>query len=258
MSETRELGDETIASSRVAHQTAAFAVTGRPRIFILSEVRLYREGMLLILGRTDAVDIVGAGAPPEAFDDIAELIPDVVVLDASSDSALTLSRHLRKIMPRGKIVAFAASGGDQDVIAFAEAGISAFVDREGSPDDLVNAVQQAMRGEFFCSPRVTALLLGRVAALSAARADVIDADALTQREREIVKLIAQGLSNKEIAGRLRVGTATVKNHVHHILEKLQVRRRGEVGARVRQGMREEWLADVAMAQAPHAFDAKAR
>jgi two-component system, NarL family, nitrate/nitrite response regulator NarL len=245
MTDTRRPGDAGDDQSIVAHQAVASATMVRPRIFILSEVRLYREGVLMILGRTGAVDILGAGAPPEAFASIAEMAPDVVVLDASSHNGLSLSRHVREIAPRSKIVAFAISGADQHVIACAEAGISAFVTRDGSPEDLVGAVHQAMRGELVCSPRQTALLLGRVAALSAGRTQAIDVDVLTPREREIVVLVEQGLSNKEIARRLRVGTPTVKNHVHNILEKLRVRRRGEVGARMRQGTHDDWSAIIA-------------
>jgi len=205
----------------------------RPRIFILSNVRLYREGVALMLSRTGAVAIVGAGAPPDAVARIAELRPDVVVLDASSENGLSLARQVRDLASGSKIVAFALSGVDQDVIACAEAGISAFVTRDGSPEDLVDAVHQAMRGEFVCSPRLTGLLLGRVATLSAQHAPASAAGALTQREREVGLLVEQGLSNKEIARRLHVGTATIKNHVHNILEKLRVRRRGEVAALMR-------------------------
>jgi two-component system, NarL family, nitrate/nitrite response regulator NarL len=205
----------------------------RPGIFILSGVRLYREGLVLTLGSNEAVEVLGAAAPPDAFARIAELRPEVVVLDSSLDDGLRLSRHLRETVPDVKIVAFAVSGIDQDVIAYAEAGISAFVQREGSPEDLVRAVHQALRGELVCSPRLTALLFSRVAALSAARALTLDGVALTQREKEIVPLVEQGLSNKEIARKLCIGAATIKNHVHNILEKLQVRRRGEVAARMR-------------------------
>src|SRR5712671_3049332 len=152
---------------------------GRPRIFILSNVRLYREGLAVTLGRTNAVDILGAGAPPDAFARVAELLPDVVVLDSSLDDSLSLPRQMREIVPGIKIVAFAVSGVEQDVIACAEAGISAFVPREGSTEDLINAVRQAIRGELVCSPRVTALLFDRVAALSAGRIKSVDGHALT-------------------------------------------------------------------------------
>jgi two-component system nitrate/nitrite response regulator NarL len=245
MTDTRRPVDVGDDQSIVAHDAVASAPMGRPRIFILSEIRLYREGVLMILGRTGAIDILGAGAPPDAFPRIAEMAPDVVVLDASSNNGLSLSRHVCEIAPRSKIVAFAISGSDQDLIACAEAGISAFVTRDGSPEDLVGAVHQAMRGEFVCSPRQTAILFSRVAALSAGRTQAIDVDSLTPREREIVVLVERGLSNKEIARRLRVGTATVKNHVHNILEKLRVRRRGEVAARMRQETHDGWSAIIA-------------
>jgi DNA-binding NarL/FixJ family response regulator len=195
-------------------------------------VRLYREGVVLALSQTEA-EVVGAGGPPDAIVRIGELRPDVVILDASSENGLSLSREIHDLVPSSKVVAFALSDVDQDLIAYAEAGISAFVTREGSSDDLIDAVHQAMRGEFVCSPRQTAVLLGRLAALSALRSPADDAVALTQREREIVLLVEQGLSNKEIAHRLSVGPATVKNHVHNILEKLHVRRRGEVAGRMR-------------------------
>jgi DNA-binding NarL/FixJ family response regulator len=204
----------------------------RPRIFILSDVRLYREGIAVTLGQTNAVDVLGAGAPPDSFARVAQLLPDVVVLDSSLDDALSLPRRMREVVPGVKIVAFAVSGVDQDVIACAEAGISAFVPRDGTIEDLVSAVHQAMHGEFVCSPRITALLLNRVAALSAGHAKPLDGQVLTQREREIVLLVEHGLSNKEIARKLSVSTATVKNHVHNILEKLQLSRRAEVAARM--------------------------
>ncbi len=198
MSPTRQESDRACNRPAAIEGHSAEA-TGRPRIFILSNVRLYREGLAVTLGRTNAVDILGAGAPPDAFARVAELLPE------------------------------------QDVIACAEAGISAFVPREGSTEDLINAVRQAIRGELVCSPRVTALLFDRVAALSAGRIKSIDGHALTAREKEIVSLVERGLSNKEIARRLSVGTATVKNHVHNILEKLHIHRRGEVAGRMHPG-----------------------
>jgi len=85
-------------------------VAERPRIFILSDVRLYREGIAVTLGQTNSVDVLGAGAPPDAFARVAQLLPDVVVLDSSLDDALSLPRRMREVVPGVKIVAFAVSG----------------------------------------------------------------------------------------------------------------------------------------------------
>jgi DNA-binding NarL/FixJ family response regulator len=89
------------------------------------------------------------------------------------------------------------------------------------------------RGEFLCSPGTAATLLRRVAALAAERHTADNGARLTPREQQVVRLIDEGLSNKEIARRLSIEVRTVKNHVHSILEKLQVRRRGEAAARMR-------------------------
>jgi two-component system, NarL family, nitrate/nitrite response regulator NarL len=227
-------------SERTHEQQSAFCdastrspQVGSPHIFILSDVRLYREGVAMNLARNPTVEVVGMGPASGALASMVDLHPDVVLLDSSLVDSSALPRRMREALPQLKIVAFAVSDADHEVIACAEAGISAFVAREGSAEDLVAAVHQAMRGELVCSPRVTALLLNRLASLSAERATSIPIDTLTQREKEIIPLVERGLSNKEIARQLRVGAATVKNHIHNILEKLQVRRRGEVAARLR-------------------------
>src|SRR5262249_26135221 len=116
----------------------------------------------------------------------------------------------------------------------AEAGIHGYVTRDGSVNDVVVAIQSAVRGEVACSPRVAALLFQRVATLSEATHGVQARPMLTRRELEIAGLITEGLSNKEIARSLRISSATVKNHVHNVLEKLQIRRRGEAAARLRR------------------------
>jgi len=119
------------------------------------------------------------------------------------------------------------------VIACAEAGVSGYVTREASLDELTGVVESVARGESPCSPRISALLLRRVAETAGRRTETDAARRLTRREAEIVGLIDEGLSNKQIAGRLSIELATVKNHVHSILEKLQVERRAEAAARVR-------------------------
>ena len=208
---------------------------GRPRIFILSNVRLYREGVAISLSRNESVDVIGSSTASDAPARIAETRPEVVLLDSSLINQPAALRDIRQTLPQSKIVAFAVSEIDRELIACAEAGISAYVAREGSADDLVTAVHRAIRGELFCPPRVAALLFGHIATLTAERPPPILSNVLTKRENEITSLLERGLSNKEIASVLHVGTATVKNHVHNILEKLQVRRRGEVAALMRHG-----------------------
>jgi DNA-binding NarL/FixJ family response regulator len=226
-------GQTTQGPHSTIHAPLAAALrSDKPRIIIISNVRLYREGVGLSLARNDTTELLATGDSDQAYSLIGELRPDVILLDSLLIDASALPRRMREIAPQLKIVAFAVSQDDRDVVACAVAGISAYVSCDGSAEDLIVAVHQAMRGEFVCPPRITALLLGHLAAISAGRS--ASASVLTQREMEIVPLVEQGLSNKEIARQLRVGTATVKNHIHNILEKLQLRRRGEVGAHLRR------------------------
>lgn len=229
-----------MSTYRVYDETPPFACeseksnAGLLRVFILSDVRLYREGLGWSLSRRSDIEVVGASAPDACtLAEIARSAPAAVVLDVTMAGALNLSRELARLAPGAKVIAFAVSQIEHELIACAEAGVAGYVSRDGSIDDIVKAIRSALCGEFVCSPRLGGLLLQRVAALSPAIPGPHDEPMLTRREYEILELINQGQSNKEIARSLRIGSATVKNHVHNILAKLQVKRRGEAAARLR-------------------------
>ena len=154
------------------------------------------------------------------------MIPDVVLLDGGMDECLRLARTIRAHVPGLRIVGFGIAGGVQRLVDCAESGLAAFVDSNSNAGELVDAVIGALKGELSCSPEVSALMCERLASLSAGGSP--RPDALTRREKQVAVLIGQGLSNKEIASDLRIGPATVKNHVHSILEKLNVRRRSAI------------------------------
>jgi two-component system, NarL family, nitrate/nitrite response regulator NarL len=126
---------------------------------------------------------------------------------------------------------------DRDVLAWAEAGIAGYVTRDGSVDDLIRAVRCAARHEIHCAPEIAAALLERVHVLAARGAHDTPIGSLTTREHEIAELLEAGLSNKQIAAELQIELATVKNHVHSILAKLQVTRRIDAAAHMRRARR---------------------
>lgn len=200
----------------------------RPRLYVLSDIRLLREGIVLALAQNLSVLVVGSSDLAMSPDRIVELRPDVLLLDIATPGGLGVARSIRHTLPDIKIVAIAVSEVEQEVITCAEAGVSGFVSRNGSAQDLVTAVHCAVRGELVCSPRTAALVFNRMAILAAKPERSADSHTLTRREHEIVSLLNEGLSNKEIARTLRIQNATVKNHVHSILSKMHVRRRGEV------------------------------
>jgi len=202
------------------------------RVFIICGTRLYREGLAKLLARRSGIRVAGlAGSGDEAEARIRRVRPDVVLLDADLRQSLAVSRALLAVYPEAKIIPLTLPEADGEVIEFAEAGASGFVTRESSLDDLVAAIRAADRGELRCSPRVAAALMRRVSTLAThqPRTD----PRLTLREREIVELIYAGLANKEIASTLHIQLATVKSHVHNILEKLEVHRRAEIVALLR-------------------------
>jgi len=199
-----------------------------PRVYIASHVRLYREALAGSLVHHGGLCVAGQGTGAEALAELASLQPEVLLLDLTASDSLAVPRRAQMICPALRVVAFAVAEVDTDVLACAEAGICGYVAQDGSVADVVDTVLRAVAGELVCPPRIAALLFRRVASL-ASGGRVAEAP-LTAREEEIAALLAYGLSNKHIARRLRLSDATVKNHVHNILQKLKLERRSEVAA----------------------------
>lgn len=207
-------------------------------VFVVAGTRLYREGVARALGQFGRLCVLGmAGDVPTAIEAIGKLVsrPDVVLLDHALPEGAGAARQLRETFPGLRVVAVAVGEAEDDVIPWAEAGAIGFIPRDASLDDLVVGVVAVADGCGFCSPRVTAVLLRRMASMAESRCPASKLSGLTAREREVALLLAKGLSNKEIARSLKIQLATVKNHVHNVLEKLEVRRRGEAASVLRTG-----------------------
>jgi two-component system, NarL family, nitrate/nitrite response regulator NarL len=207
------------------------------RLLVVTGVRLYSDGLRLLLEAEPTIEVVGTAAnAPEALDCTIQLDPEVVLLDMELAAAARLLRVLVRESDTTKVIALGMEESDDGLVACVEAGAAGWVARDGSLDQLIARIHSVARGEMDCSPRLAGRLAQRVAKL-AVQVDSRGSDPhLTAREREIVFLIEEGLSNKQIAGQLCIELSTVKNHVHRILEKLNVHRRGEVAARARRGV----------------------
>ena len=208
------------------------------RIVLVVGVRLYREGLAAELRARAGLSVVGLAADfTSAVSTVASTRPDVVLLDAGIPRTAELVRTMRSAHQDVRIVAFAVDDSERGIDACAEAGVTSFVTRDVTVDELANAVVATARDELACSPKMAAILFRRVTALSsvgrAIQAERSVLASLTSREREIASLLAAGRSNKDIGRSLHIEVTTVKNHVHRILEKLQVSSRAEVGACVR-------------------------
>jgi two-component system, NarL family, nitrate/nitrite response regulator NarL len=203
------------------------------RVFVLAEIRLYRQGLARVLKRRQDIEVVGLAAGwDEASKALGRLQPDVVLLDMTSPESFDAVRRTRVTSPASRIVALGVRDREDEVLACAQAGVSGYVTRDDSLETLIAAIESVARGELLTTPRMAAVLFERFGAMSAATGSA-DAERLTPREREIAELVRDGFSNKAIAQRLQIEIPTVKNHVHNILEKLKVHRRGEAAALLR-------------------------
>jgi DNA-binding NarL/FixJ family response regulator len=160
--------------------------------------------------------------------------PQVVLVDAATSQALSIVRSINAEQAPPRIVALTVDETEAQVLECVEAGAAAYLTRDGGGEQLVETIEAAGRGELRCSPQVAGYLMRRVRTLSACQPRHQALAQLTARQRDVLSLLGDGLSNKEIARELHIEVATVKNHVHHILEKLQVQRRAEAMALLHQ------------------------
>lgn len=201
------------------------------RVFVASDVRVYREGISRLIATADSLELAGAAATAESLSRLRGGVrPDVVLVDAIERVELVLAREITSAAGEAPVVALVAPERE-DLLAWAGAGVSGFLSWEASPEQLVESLGRAARGENPCSQDVADALLRRVRENPGG--SFAFKGSLTEREAQVAELVAEGLSNKAIASRLSIELATVKNHVHSILEKLRVHSRGEAAAKLR-------------------------
>ena len=206
------------------NDTHAAGRSATVRIMVLVNVRIYREGIVAILSRCERFHLLDAPARLSA-PDVESLQPDILILDLAIQSWRELAAALRERTPALELIAIGVNESEDEIIEFAEAGVTAYVGRDASADHLIDVIESASREELICSPRIAGALVRRLGSMASQRdrTDMI----LTIREREVLTLIREDLGNKQIAERLQIAEATVKNHVHNLLEKLNVKRRAQ-------------------------------
>lgn len=197
------------------------------RVFIVVGIRLYREGLVDVLGRAQGLTVIGALAGgSEALTQVAATQPHVALLDVATPQSYALARDFHRSVPEMSVVALGLKA-EPELLTYAEAGIMGYVTEDASLDELIGVIRSAARGELICSPRLAGGLVRRLAALAAAHTHDSLKVRLTTREHQILALLEQNLTNKDIANHLGIEVATIKNHVHNLLHKLGVHRRHE-------------------------------
>jgi two-component system, NarL family, nitrate/nitrite response regulator NarL len=205
----------------------------------VSDVRLYCEALAVSLNSVAGLSFVGHCGVAEALDWLAETNVDVALIDTSAAEGLAIARPIRALFPQIRTLGMALSGDPERVLECAEAGFSGCVPFDAGIEQLATIIAGTARGELSCSPRVAGRLFERLSAMSVGEAprsapppsDPVRTP-LPQREVEIANLIRAGLTNKEIALELKISAATVKNHVHNLLEKLAAPRRAAISTQI--------------------------
>jgi DNA-binding NarL/FixJ family response regulator len=207
---------------------------GRPiRVVIVDDQPLIRQGFAMILAAHDDMEVVGEAADgAAAVTEITRAAPDVVLMDIRMPGVdgIEATRQAQIAAPHARILVVTTFGLDEYVTEALAAGASGFVLKDSTPEELLQAVRVVARGDALLSPAVTTRLIERmlpslVASDEKGRHRQSDLDQLTDREVEVLLLLARGGSNVEIGKELHISEATVKTHISHLLTKLGVRDR---------------------------------
>jgi DNA-binding NarL/FixJ family response regulator len=206
------------------------------RILIVDDQALFREGLSTLLSVQAGLEVVGeAGNGEEALRQADSLKPDVILMDLQMPvmDGAAATRRLKTQMPSAKVIILTTFDDDENVFEGLRAGAVGYLLKDTPSAKLVEAIRLAARGESFLEPSVAAKVVSEFARLSPRPADAL-AEPLSERELEVLRLVARGASNKEIAAGLVIAEGTVKNHLTNILAKLDVTDRTEAAVKARE------------------------
>ena len=219
-------------------------------VLVIEDNRLVRDGLIAVLDAQPDFKVVAAADEANAgLLQVREFKPHVVLVDAALGNHDThrLVASVRKESSESKVIVMDLLPAHEDVIAFIRDGASGFIVKDATVDDFVRTIRSVAEGANVVPPAMTGTLLSHIVdhAVTRGTESAVAAVRMTRRERGITDLIAEGLSNKEIAQRLNIATYTVKSHVHNILEKLALHSRLQIAAHAHQA------ATTANQPAPH-------
>ncbi len=201
----------------------------RLKVFLVDDHGMFRAGVRAELGAH--VDVVGEAATvAQAISMIGATEPDVVLLDVHmpDGGGRAVLESIRKSHPQVRFLALSVSDAAEDVIGLIRAGARGYVTKTISPDDLVGAIRRVADGDAVFSPRLAGFVLDAFAARPDSSLADPELDQLTNREREVLRLLARGYAYKEIAKELFISIKTVETHVSNVLRKLQMSNRYEL------------------------------
>lgn len=209
-------------------------------IVLIEDNRMLREGLATLIREQPGFKVLAASANIiAALQKVREAKPRVVLVDfgLQNHDSLRLTATIHREVPEVRVIVMGLLPLHEDIADFVRAGASGFVMKDATLDEFLRTIRIVAEGKKVLPDELTGSLFGQIAqrALEGGSSPVLEAVKLTQRERQVVELIGDGMSNKEIAARLHIAIHTVKSHVHNVLEKLALHTRLEVAAFTRAG-----------------------
>jgi DNA-binding NarL/FixJ family response regulator len=203
------------------------------RVVLVDDHPVYREGLARLLSQSGVDVVAQAGNGPDALAIVEEAAPDVVVMDLNMPgmSGVEVTRKLVEATPASRVLIVSVSAQEEDVTEAILAGASGYVLKDGPVEEVVAGIQAAAAGESLISPRIATMLLRRMRLDEPAELDAPAATPLSERELQVLRLVAEGKGNQEIGEALYIGQSTVRNHISSILMKLQVENRVQAAVR---------------------------
>jgi two-component system NarL family response regulator len=204
----------------------------RLRVLVCDDHALFRRGLQMVLEQEDDLELVGeASDGVEVVTKAQELMPDVILMDVRMPkrSGIEAASEIKEALPHVKILMLTISDEEADLYEAIKAGASGYLLKEIPIEEVADAIRSVWAGQSRISPSMASKLLTEFAAMSKASEDKpqMPAPRLTEREMEVLRLVAQGLNNRDIAKKLFISENTVKNHIRNILEKLHLHSRME-------------------------------
>ena len=202
------------------------------RVMICDDHALFRRGLIMVLEAEDDIAVVAEAEDGEdAVEKAVEFVPDVVLMDVRMPGVdgIEATRRIAEKVPTAKILMLTVSDEEEDLYEAIKAGATGYLLKEVSIEEVAPAARAVVAGQSLISPSMASKLLGEFSNLAkrAEERSSVPTPRLTDRELEVLRLVAQGKSNREIAGDLYISENTVKNHVRNILEKLHLHTRME-------------------------------
>ncbi|HEU0132639.1 MAG TPA: response regulator transcription factor [Mycobacteriales bacterium] len=211
----------------------ASAGTGEPiRVLVVDDHALFRRGLQMVLEQEEDIEVVGeAGDGAEAVERAADSMPDIVLMDVRMPKrgGIDACTAIKDAVPSAKIIMLTISDEEADLYDAIKAGASGYLLKEISIEEVAAAIRAVNEGQSLISPSMASKLLTEFASMIKRTDDrqQVPTPRLTDREMEVLKLVAKGLNNRDIAKQLFISENTVKNHIRNILEKLQLHSRME-------------------------------